>query len=92
MIRDSSKYVSTPKTQLKKQTKTTKRKPQFNKKMGKIFEQTLEKLTQVVNKHMKRYSTLMFIRKMWNKTTVWYHYIPILKAKVKKDWLYQLLQ
>ena len=46
---------------------------------------------QMMNKHVKRYSTWVTIRAMQIKTTVRYHYTPIRRAKIKtnehtKDW------
>lgn len=46
---------------------------------------------QMMNKHVKRYSTRVTIRAMQIKTTVRYLYTPITRAKIKtnehtKDW------
>lgn len=48
--------------------------------MAKIHEQTMEKDT----KYMRRYSTSLVIRDMQIKTTLWYHFLPIIVAKIQK--------
>ena len=40
---------------------------------------------QVVNGHMKRYSTLLIIRALQIKTTVRYHFTPVRMAIIKKN-------
>ena len=40
---------------------------------------------QMTNKHMKRYSTSLIIRKMQIKTTIRYYLIPIRMAIIKKS-------
>ena len=41
---------------------------------------------QLANKHIKRCSTLLGIRKMRIKTTMKYHFIPFRMAIIKKRW------
>lgn len=38
----------------------------------------------IVSKHVKRYSISSVIRKMQNKTTMRYYYIPIRRSKIKR--------
>ena len=46
---------------------------------------TIEKV-QMANKHTKKHSTSLVIRKIVIKTIVRYHYIPNRVTKLFKDW------
>lgn len=52
--------------------------------MGKRFVHFTKTDIFIVSKHVKRYSISSVIRKMQNKTTMRYYYIPIRRSKIKR--------
>lgn len=52
--------------------------------MGKRFVHFTKTDIFIASKHMKRYSISSVIRKMQNKTTMRYYYIPIRRSKIKR--------
>ena len=70
----------------KKKTKQT------HSKVGKGYEQSLQKKTYMRPINMKKCSSSLVIRKMQIKTTLRYHLTPVRMVIIKKIWRQQMLE
>ena len=68
-----------------KELKFTRKIKQPHWKMGKAHEQLPQEDTDVVNKHMKKSSTLLIVREMQIKTTMRYHLMPVRMVIIKQS-------